>query len=184
MKLRLLILLFLASCASVPKHDQLAFDESESACVITESDLELPFMLQTQNLLTMGLGSTSSIAVTTLGLASDVLVVGSTLIVLSPLCEYGCHDLPESIIRGFEKSKLVWSTRRAFKATEAWRCPFVDHVSRAIRKSAKCNYKRGNLVAANSILGSIKENDVLDLCSSDLEKDEVQTLMQNFKGSP
>lgn len=182
MILRLLILILFASCASVPKHSQLAFDESHPSCVIKEEDLELPIILQTKNILTTGIASTGSIAVTTLGLASDVIVVGTTAIIISPACQYGCGTAPEQVIAGLESAGLLWSTKRAFVYTESWRCPYVDHISKALRKSARCNFKQGQLVAANELLGIARSNETLKVCASDFEKYEVELLTQKFKG--
>jgi hypothetical protein len=185
---KFIILLFLSACSSAPKHSELnlSYLESHPDCKIQPEDLELPLYRQSTNLLARGMGTTGSLAITSLGLVSDVAVVTVGAVGIAAICDpslsSACGDVIEGYLGAMEKSDLLWSTKRAYVYSQKWRCPYVDHVSKALRKSALCNHKRQHFLAANGILATLETHQVLNECSSDLEKTQVKELNQTLKG--
>jgi hypothetical protein len=188
MILRLLFIFLLSACSSAPKHTDLNLSslESHPECKIHAKDLELPLYRQSTNLLARGMGTTGSLAITSLGLVSDVAVVTVGAVGIAALCDpslsSACGDVIEGYMGAMEKSDLLWSTKRAYVYSQKWRCPYVDHISEALRQSASCNYQRQHFIATNGILATLESNQVLNECSSEFEKNQVNELTKKLKG--
>lgn len=185
---KIILLLFICACSSAPKHSELNLSSMEShpECKIQAEDLELPLYRQSTNLLLRGVGTTGSMAFTGLGLVSDVAVVSVGAVGIAALCDPSlspaCGDVLEGYLGAMEETDLLWSTKRAYVYSQKWRCPYVDHVSKALRKSAWCNHQRQHFLAANGILATLESHQVLNECSSESEKTQVKELTQKLKG--
>ena len=174
---RILLLLILASCATAPKHETLtSFADSHPECKIKPDDLNLSIFRSTGESFARGITSTTSMMVTTVGYATDVVIVGGVVIGVAYLCQYGCSDIVAPQIFNSYSSVGKWT----YKETSSWRCPYVDHISQAVRKSAKCNYQHGNLVEAYAQLNFLNNNEIMSDCVSHLEVEKINNLKNTF----
>lgn len=173
---KLLLLLLMVGCASAPKHEALnSFSDSHPDCQIKSDDLKLPLIKSTGQTFSRSIKTTTSIMATTVGYATDVVIVGGTIVGLAYLCQYGCSSLDIPIFDSYT-GVGNWT----YKETSSWRCPYVDHISEAVRKSAKCNYEHGNYVEAYEELNFLDHNKVMKDCLSHLEVEKVDNLRNSF----
>lgn len=173
---KVLMLLLLVSCASAPKHETLtSFSDSHPDCKIMSDELNLPFLKSTGESFSRGIKSTTSVMFTTVGYATDVVIVGGTIVGLAYLCQYGCSgDFPPLF------DSYTGVGKWTYKETASWRCPYVEHISEAVRKSAKCNYEHGNYVEAYAQLNFLNQHKVMKDCLSHLEVEKIENLRNSF----
>lgn len=178
----ILILFLIASCASAPKQEALtSFSDSHPSCQIEASDLQLSVLKTSETGLTRGLKTSGSLVFTTIGYVTDVVVIGAGVVSLAWLCGESsggnCLDVAFTPLSEFDYTGIGnWT----FDKTASWRCPYVDHISQAIRKSAKCNYEHEHFIEAYEQLQFLEQNRVMKNCLSNLEEERVSDLRNSF----
>lgn len=177
----ILSLLLIASCASAPKKEAITnFSQSHPSCQIKAEDLDLTVFKTSSNGITRGMKTSGSLIFTTVGYLTDVVVISASVIGLAYLCgdhfAVDCVDATDMFEGGYTGIGN-WT----FDKTERWRCPYVDHISEAVRESAECNYKKNHYIEAFEQMNFLARNDVMKTCSSDLERQKFQTQMESMK---
>nr|MBA2405305.1 hypothetical protein [Bdellovibrionales bacterium] len=164
---KILLLILLTACASAPKNETVRFylSESHPSCKIHADDLDLSIFKTSEATLTRGLKSTGSLMFTTVGYATDVLLVGGGMVGLAVLCgeHFAVHCVDSSGL--FELYSSIG--KRTYKDTATWRCPYVDHISEVVRKSAACNYQHGHYIESYEQLNFLENNQVMKECASE-----------------
>lgn len=180
--LKYFFFLSLLACTSAPSVNKLTYRESiqHQECLNPLSQLSVPFPQKVQNALFQTTGVTGSLLVTSVGVVSDTVVASGGIAGLY-LCAdgnggSGCGDLMGAYFGVMEDLDLLWTTKKAYKGTSSWRCPYVDHISRAMRKVSTCIHDNGEFVAAFEQLNRLDTDDVMALCSSEFEKEKVRNL--------
>lgn len=175
-----LMTFFLISCATPPSVKTLTRkDIQNKACLKPLEDVKLSAIQTVGSLLQQTVGTAGTVVATGAGVVGDTIVVGTGLAGTFYLCARDsifCEDIMSGYVGLMEEADLLWSTKKAMKTSEKWRCPQVDHISEAFRKVSNCLYVQGEYVAAFEQLALIQENTVMSDCTSDLEREKVEEL--------
>lgn len=192
----LVILILVTSCAHKLERQELQNLDylSHEECIIKKEDLELPLFIRTSRNLESGIKSSGSYALTTVGYATDVVIFGGVVVGMVWLCGESsggsCVDAVGNMLKlsahAADATELKGFGSSGYEATSSWRCPYVDHISQAIRDSAKCNMKKGHFSAAFAHLDLLETNLTLKKCISDREREhlQVQLLEINSQAVP
>lgn len=176
----ILFLLLIAACASAPEKELKNFSDSHSACRIDAKDINLSIMENSQNTLSRGIKTSGSLMFTTVGFVTDVAIIGAGIITLAWLCgdvfAVDCIDAVD-LVEGDYKGVGNWT----FDKTEKWRCPYVDHISKAVRESAECNYKHELFIEAFEQMNFLERDKVMRGCTTTLEREEVTNQLSKMK---
>ncbi len=180
--MKYLFLFSLVACSSAPSVKKFSYAQTinHQECLKPLENVSLPFPQKIQNAVLQTTGLTGSLLVTSMGVVSDTVVASGGIAGLY-LCAdgnggHGCGDLVGVYFGVMEDLDLLWTTQKAYKGTSAWRCPHVDHISRAMRKASSCLHKNGEYVAAFEQLDRLESDEVMETCMSDVEKEKVQNL--------
>lgn len=184
---KILLLFLLVSCASTPKKHELesSFSESHPACKLNVEKHQPSFFVAAAENLFRGIKSTGSYTLTTLGYTTDTVLVGSGVVALGWLCIEGhssdCGDILEGYVQILKSADIVSLGNKAYTGTSSWRCPYVDHITKAIREVAACNSKHSHYIAAFAQLDQVELKPILKECISSVEKLKVEELRSQIE---
>lgn len=179
----LLFLLLMVACASAPQKKELlqTFTGSHPACSLESMDVNSSF----KDYFIQAFPASGSMAVTTLGFVSDAAFLSLGAITVSMFCQYGPSSCVEDFFSNYfeilEKNKVLWLGKNTFHKTVKWRCMPADKVSKALRKSALCNFERGHFIHTYELITFLEGNRIINDCTSDLERLEIVKLVEYFK---
>lgn len=177
---KIMILILISACASAPKKELSNFSDSHPSCKIDSKDLNLSILESSGNNLARGIKTSGSLMFTTVGYVTDVAIIGAGIITLAWLCgdvfAVDCVDAAD-LVEGDYKGVGNWT----YDQTEKWRCPYVDHISQAVRESAECNYKHEHFIEAFEQMNFLERNKVMRDCTTSLERDEVNNQFNRMK---
>lgn len=176
-----LIFLFLAlSCTTAPPVKKLILkDIKAKGCLKPLEDAKLNTIEAFTSLLQQTAGTAGTVVATSAGVVGDTVVVGTGLAGTFYLCARGslfCEDIIGGYVEIMEEADMLWSTKKAYKASSSWRCPQVDHISRAFRKVSSCLHGKGEYVAAFEQLNRLEAHSVLNECVSNGERVKLENL--------
>ena len=178
--MKYLILLSLIACTTAPSIQKLTHDKIKNKeCLTPLENVKLTPGQTVMGLFQQTAGTAGNVVATSAGVVGDTIVVGTGLAGTFLLCAQDsifCDDLLGSYVGLMEEADLLWNTKKAYKGSSSWRCPQVDHISRAFRKVSECLHDKGEYVAAFEQIGIVEDNDVLKNCSSGPEKEKMETL--------
>ncbi len=169
-----LALILLSSCAhQIARETRVA-----GACESVAIDFDVPLRDHVTHGMKLVTTAPLSIGLTMVGGATDL----TTLILTNPvtstlLCVTAFISLTdgkamgEDVCKHFANLTMIYPANgeKIFHATQAWRCPNLDAVSRGLRRSAACYAQRGDLPKARKQLQAILANADLFPCLSDSE---------------
>ncbi len=188
--MRYLILFFLFACTSAPPaRNFMSANIKHKECLAPVENLSVSLPARIQNAFLQTTGTAGSLLVTSAGVVSDTVVV-STGVAGVALCGYGnassagCGDLIGGYFGLMDHMGLIWTTKKAYQGTSSWRCPEVDHISRAYRKVTRCLHKNGELVEAFEQMGRLEHDELLSECASDVEKEKWAELNLELRRVP
>ena len=177
--LNVLALILLFSCASAPSPEKLAYkDIRHRECLSPLENLSGPrntFM----NLFQQTAGAAGSVVATGAGVVSDTIVVSTGILGTVYLCSrdnFWCEDILGGYVGIMEETDLLWSTKKAYAGTASWRCPYVDHISRAYRKVSECLHEKKEYVAAFEQMSLLEHDHTINECISETEREKWQAL--------
>lgn len=176
----ILILLLITACSSAPKKELKNFSDSHPACQIDAKDLDLSLLDASGQNLSRGIKTSGSLMFTTVGYVTDVAIIGAGIITLAWLCgdvfAADCVDAAD-LVEGDYNGIGNWT----FDQTAKWRCPYVDHISKAVRESADCNYKHEHFIEAFEQMNFLERNKVMRDCTTTQEQNKVSDLLKSMK---
>lgn len=184
-----ILLSILLSCSHTqPEKRYLPQHKIEKgSCLEKLNTIEQSRLKQTYNVMAQGAGTGASYVLTGAGYTADaaIIVVGGigvgaiacSPIILLEASLNGSGDASGRCI-GNVMDKVFESKQpdmggSAYKKTKKWRCPKVDHISKALRKVASCYKQKGELQLAKEQLYRINNDRLLRTCSS---KEEIKKL--------
>ncbi len=176
--MKFIFFLFLIACSTAPSVQQLTHDDIQhKECLAPLEEVSLSPQRQMLSLVQQTTGTAGSLMAAGVGVVSDTVVVTTGLVGSALLCGQFCHgDILELYVEGMQEANLLWTTPRVYKASSSWRCPYVDHISKAFRKVSSCLHSKGEYVAAFEQLNMVEDNKVLKRCISDFEKGKILVL--------
>jgi hypothetical protein len=184
---KILIFIFLVSCSSTPKKHELesSFSESHPSCKLNIEKYEPPFYIAAADNLFRGIKSTGSYTLATIGYTSDTVFVGGGVVALGWLCLEGhstdCGNILEGYVQILKSADIVSLGNKAYSGTSSWRCPYVDHITSALREVAACNSKHSHYIAAFAQLDQVEMKPILKECISNVEKLKVEELRSQIE---
>lgn len=126
-----------------------------------------------------GLGYTADVAL----IATKGVIVG--LVLCSPVIALdvavgnrgsgtsACLSTSSVIFSGNSEYPLGNSTHNA---TKSWRCPSIDHIVKAARKSISCLADKGKKEEAKLQLSTLKSDSLIEKCASQSEKEKLAVM--------
>ncbi|MES2526052.1 MAG: hypothetical protein V4598_03160 [Bdellovibrionota bacterium] len=170
---------FLIACSTAPSVQQLTHDEIiHKECLAPLEDVKLSPQRQMLSLFQQTTGTAGSLLATSVGVVSDTVVVTTGIVGTAYLCVDSafCGDVLEGYVGIMQEADLLWSTKKAYNASSSWRCPYVDHISKAFRKVSSCLHAKGEYVAAFEQLNNVEDDHVLKKCISETEREKLKVL--------
>lgn len=178
--MKYLVLSLLLACTTAPSVQKLTHDNIKNKdCLTPLENVKLTPGQTVMGLFQQSAGTAGNVVATSAGVVGDTIVVGTGLAGTFVLCAKDnifCDDLLGSYVGLMEEADLLWNTKKAYKVSSSWRCPQVDHISRAFRKVSECLHDKGEYVAAFEQIGIVEDNQVLKSCSSGPEKEKLEIL--------
>ncbi len=178
-----LILFFFVACSTAPSVKNLTYKQTinNRGCLQPLENLEVSAPQRIQSALLQSTGTAGSYLLTSAGVVTDTVVVTSGFVGTVYLCSQGggssgCGEVFGGYMGIMEHMDLLWTTKKAFTGTSSWRCPYVDHISKAFRKVSYCLHEKGEYVAAFEQLNIIEADVVLRECISNGEKLKFESL--------
>ncbi len=175
--MKFVFFLFLIACSTAPSVKNLTYKQTitHQECLKPLQNLEVSAPRKIQSALLQSTGTAGSYILTSAGVVTDTVVVSTGFIGTVYLCSQGggssgCGEVFGGYMGVMEHLDLLWTTKKAFNGTSTWRCPYVDHISKAMRKVSDCLYDNGEYVAAFEQLSIIESDPVMDDCLSSGEK--------------
>lgn len=177
--MKFLILLFLIACSSAPSVEKLTHDNIQhKECLAPLETVTLSPQRQMLSLLQQTTGTAGSLIATSAGVVSDTVVVTTGVVGTAYLCIDAnfCGEVLEGYVGIMQEVDMLWSTKKAFNASSSWRCPYVDHISKAFRKVSSCLHSKGEFVSAFEQFNMVESDSVLKKCISNAEREKLKAL--------
>lgn len=177
------MLFLLVACTTAPSVKRLTHEKIENKeCLRPLENITVRPEQTVLGLFKQTAGTAGTVVATGAGVVSDTVVVSTGLIGTAYLCVDGhfCDDIMGGYVGIMEEADMLWTTKKAYKASSSWRCPYVDHISKAFRKVSSCLHEKKEFVAAFEQLNIIEANSVLSECVSATEKEKLEELRTQF----
>ncbi len=177
--MKFFIFLFIVACSTAPSVEKLTHDNIQNKeCLTPLESVTLSPQRQVMSLLQQTTGTAGSLIATGAGVVSDTVVVTTGIVGTAYLCidSHFCGEVMEGYVGIMQEVDMLWSTKKAYNASSSWRCPYVDHISKAFRKVSSCLHEKGEFVAAFEQFNIVEGDSVLKRCISNSEREKLKEL--------
>lgn len=179
----------LISCAHSPEPRSFATGNSveNQECLKHIEEADVKKDRSVLRVLAQTTGTTGSYFFTSFGVITDTVLVSTGVAGSVWLCSMGnrldgCGQILGSYMGLMEDLNLVWMTKKIHRGTATWRCPPVDHISRAVRRASTCLHEKGEFIAAFEQIDHLKTDELITECSSEEELEKVKETEARLKG--
>lgn len=183
MKIYPLILVLFLSCSHKIKKSDVAElpQNSPQACLMPLVDPPIKKDAQLSSIIRQGVGYPSSYLLTGIGFTTDIALYTGVITGAVMFCgQFSSADCFGGLVGMFDSSYNSLG-KSAYEKTELWRCPYVDHISKALRQTTECLKTNNMDKEALEQLDLIRYDKILQTCSTEFEKEEVKKLVGSLE---